>query len=209
MFHAGEPIVADLVFGPPARVRGRVVDDAGRPIAGAKVQFGYTDSTRNPDASGTWSCAAINSVEGDEARFNGVGSLPEAVRATRTDADGRYEIATLPREAKLALLITEPATLDFYNATVATAATAFPGVVAVGHDGVLDHTFQRPVGVAVRVTLSDTGRPAGGATVLAQGEQVRRAGGIATTDDDGRVVLALPPGKGCAQNGVELGLKQA
>ena len=193
-FSAGEPIVADLVFGPPARVRGRVVDDAGRPVAGAKVQFGFVDDTRIPDGSGMWYCAAIDPAGGDEPTFNGIGSLPEAVRATRTDADGRYEIDSLPREAKLTVLIAQDPSLDPYAPTVATSGAAFPGVVSLGHDGTLDHTFIRPRPVPVRVTLGDSGRPGVGVTVLAQGERPRRAGAIATTDAAGRAVLELPPG---------------
>ncbi len=35
---SGQPIVSDLVLGPPARVRGRVVDDRGHPVVGAATK---------------------------------------------------------------------------------------------------------------------------------------------------------------------------
>ncbi len=190
----GQPVVADLVFGPPARIRGRVTDDQGRPVTGARVQVGYIDSTRNPGGYGMWNCAAINPEGGDELKFNGVGSLPAEVRSTRTDADGRYELANLPREVKLLALIDHDPTVEPFEATVATSASRFDGVRSLGHDGTLDHSFVLPRPVRVRVLLADSGRPAERVTVLARGETVRRGGGIGTTGPDGQATLQLPPG---------------
>ena len=192
--YLGESVVADLVFGPPARVHGRIIDDQGRPVAGSKVQFGFIDSTRDPNASGSWMCAAIDPEGGDDRPFNGIGSLPEAVRSARTDADGRYEIKSLPREAKLIALIDQDPTLEPFTLTIATSDSAVPEVRGLGHDGVLDHTFLLPRKVTVRVSRADSGRPAAGVTVLAQGDRMRRAGAIGSTDAEGRATLALPPG---------------
>ncbi len=192
---AGQPIVADLVFGPPARVRGRIMDDAGKPMAGVLVQFGYINSTSTPDRSGSWNCTAINPGGGDELEFNGIGSLPEDVRSTRTDADGRYEINSLPREVKLLTLIDPDPAMEPYSAAIATSSGAFPGIASLGHDGTFDHVFVLPRSVRVRVTRADSGRPAPGVTVLAQGNRSQRAGAIGTTDPEGRTTLSLPPGE--------------
>ncbi len=191
---SGQPIVSDLVLGPPARVRGRVVDDRGHPVVGARIQFGYIDSTRNPDGYGNWKCSAINPDDGDDLSFNGVGSLPEDVRTARTDADGRYAIESLPREAKLLTLIDQDRTLEPFFLTIATSARAFPGVRSLGHDGVLDHMFTLPQTVPILVTFADSGRPAPGVTVLAEVQMMQRAGAIATTGPEGLARLALRPG---------------
>lgn len=192
--YAGQPITADLLFGPPARIHGRIIDDRGRPVAGAKVQVGLIDNTRNPSGSGTWSCVAINPKGGDEPSFHGVGSLPEGVRSARTDADGRYSLDGLPREAKMLALIDQDPTLEPEVLNLATSTTPFPDVRSLGHDGVLDHTFVLPRAVPVRVALADSGRVASGVLVLAQGKTTQRAGASAPTDGEGLATLALRPG---------------
>jgi RNA polymerase sigma factor (sigma-70 family) len=189
-----QAIVADLVFGPPARVRGRIIDDQGKPVAGARIQFGAIDNTRNTNAYAQHYCAGIDPKGGEDVPFNGIGSLPEEVRSARSDAEGRYEINSLPREAKLIVLIDQDPTFESYSFSVATSASGFDGVNSLGHDGVVNHTFIRPRTVRARVIFADSGRPATGVTVLAQGEKIQRAGAIATTDPEGFAALELPPG---------------
>ncbi len=192
---AGEPIISNLTFGPPARVHGRIIDDQGRPMSGAKVQFGYIDSLRNPDGSGMWNCSAINPAGGDELQFGGIVSLPESMRSTRTDADGRYSVDGLPREVKLITLIDRDPTLEPFEVMIGTSNLAFQGIRSLGHDGILNHTFVLPRKVPIRVTLADSGRPAVGVSLLAETQKLQRAGADASTDAAGLGTLLLQPGQ--------------
>jgi|GEM_PF-2379761 len=194
VFFSGQPIVADLVFGPPALVRGRIIDDQGRPVAGAKIQFGYTDDPRKPNGHGIRRCSVINPAGGDELSFNGVESLPEEARTARTDAEGRYSIKSLPREVKLLTLIDQEPTVEPRQLTIATSAVIFPGVQSLGYEGVLNHTFILPRTIPIQVTFADSNQPAPNVTVTAQGERPQRVGAIGTTDPEGRTTLAIPPG---------------
>ncbi len=106
-FYRGEPIAIDLSFGPSASVRGKVVDDRGRPLAGAKVQVGACDETRRP-GSKTWSCRRVDptdEIPAGRLEFDGIRALPEALLSTRTGRDGSYRIGGLPREAQFLALI--------------------------------------------------------------------------------------------------------
>ena len=106
-FYRGEPIAIDLAFGPPASIRGKVVNDRGRPLAGAKVQVGVCDEVRRP-GSKTWSCRRVDPTEtipAERLDFNGIHALPEALLSTRTGHDGSYRIDGLPREAQFLALI--------------------------------------------------------------------------------------------------------
>ncbi|AGA31544.1 sigma-70 family RNA polymerase sigma factor [Singulisphaera acidiphila] len=195
VIYTGEPIHADLVLGPPARIHGRIIDDQGLPVVGAKVQVGYIDDPRRPDGSGMWNCRLADPAGGDVPReFTGIDSLPESRRSAQTDADGRYVIDGLPREAQLLSLIDQDLTLEPHSPTIATSTTKLEGVRSLGYDGELNHEFIRPRTVRVRVTLADSGQPAPKVTVLAQGAKMQRAGAIGTTDAEGRMTLALPLG---------------
>jgi len=100
----------------------------------------------------------------------------------------------LPREALLIALIDHEPTFEPLSLTIATTAQAVPGVRSLGYEGVLDHAFMLPRSVPIRATFADTGRPAAGVTVLAEGERMHRAGSAGTTDADGRLALTLTPG---------------
>jgi len=55
-FYQNEPIVIDLQFDAPAKLRGVITDKQGHPLANAKVQLGHVDDQRNPSGRGTGSC---------------------------------------------------------------------------------------------------------------------------------------------------------
>jgi hypothetical protein len=103
-FYEEEPIRIDLVLGLPASLHGRLTDDHGQPLAGIPVQVGYCNDPRRPGSgSGTWNCLRIDptcgAVSTDQRQFNGIGSLPETARSTKSGPDGTYQIDGLPHEA--------------------------------------------------------------------------------------------------------------
>ena len=78
---------------------GRVIDDHRKPLAGVPVQVGYCDDPRTPGGYGMSTVFALirPGVRSRlERSFNGIGSLPEAIRSTRTGPDGSYRIEGLP-----------------------------------------------------------------------------------------------------------------
>src|SRR5579883_1561908 len=121
-FYRDEPIVIDLVFGPPASLRGKVVDDRGRPLAGAKVQAGLCDDPRRPHGGKSWSWTrldATSTTPGNRRDFHGFHAMPEELFTTRTGPDGTYQLDGLPREARLLTLIDPGPEYDASSATIA------------------------------------------------------------------------------------------
>jgi protocatechuate 3,4-dioxygenase beta subunit len=188
-YYRGEPIDVDLSFGPPASLRGKVIDDLGRPLAGVKVQVGACDGGPSGHLKMS-SCSRVQPLKDipyERRAFSGIRELPEAVRSARTGPDGFYRFDGLPREAEFLVRIDPGAAFEPYEATIAT--TAVPVVRAVtgrtissarylGHDAVLDRTFVAPREVRFTVRSAATGRPVRGATVRATTDPTRsRAGG--------------------------------
>ena len=140
VFYEGEPITADLVFGPPARLSGTIVDDTGNPVPGALVQVGYVNDVRRPEGSGMWYCAAIDPKKGEDLPYSGIAYLPESRRSAHTDANGKYVIEGLPREAKLLALFDFKPSYMAHPLTIATSMERFQGV---GRDGVGQEPVRR------------------------------------------------------------------
>jgi RNA polymerase sigma factor (sigma-70 family) len=194
VYYEGETIEASLTLGPPARLHGRVTDDQGKPLAGAKVQVGFVDDPRRPDGHGLWNCLAINPNGGDGAQFKGIPFVPEARRSARTDANGDYVIDGLPRETKLLALIDDQPSYEPLELTLATSTKRLENARSVGYDGTLNHRFVTPRTVRVHVTHGDDNSPAPRVTVIAEGAHMQRDGVTGKTDDQGNVVLRLLPG---------------
>ncbi len=101
-FYRGEPIAIDLTLGPPASLRGRAVDDLGRPLAGARVQVGVVETAAGGKQR-SWSCTRIQplaEIPYERRAFSGMYAMPAALISTRTGPDGSYRIDGLPREAE-------------------------------------------------------------------------------------------------------------
>jgi RNA polymerase sigma factor (sigma-70 family) len=199
-FYEGEPIRIDLVFGAPAVLRGRVRDDQGKPLSGVPVQVGYCDDTRRPGGHGTWQCLRVDPTDGtipyEKRAFNGIGSIPEAMRATRTGADGSFRIEGLPRETQFLTLIDPGPEYEPFGETIATTRTKVEGVRTLGDDMMLEHTFQAPVETRFRVKRAWTDQPAPGVTIRAKSDRTMlRSGGVGVTDEEGRATLRLRPGE--------------
>lgn len=96
---AGEEIERDLLVEPAARITGRVLDEKGRPVAGARVTPGG-----NPF------------LETDVAPRL-LGLLPGAM----TDAEGRYELTRMPIEANQTLSASANGYVTAYGRTTGAA----------------------------------------------------------------------------------------
>jgi RNA polymerase sigma factor (sigma-70 family) len=198
VFYSGEPVVIDLRFGPPASLRGKVIDDGGRPLAGAKVQAGLCDDPRRPHGGKSWSwtlLGATNAVPGDRRDFHGFSAMPEDLFTTRTGPDGTYGLDGLPREARLLTLIDPGPEYDPSQETVATTTKAVPNIRSLGYDAVLDHTFVAPREARFAVNYADSNQPVRGATVRIKSDRTVLRAGVAVTDTDGRTTLHLRPGE--------------
>ena len=195
-FYVDEPMDITLQFEPPAVIRGRVTDDTGQPIANASVQVGHVNDTRNPDGFGMYRCtylAAADTAERD--RFAAISALPEPLRATRTDADGFYELRHLRRDTEYTALIDAGLEYDPLGFNVVTQeGTSDRGTKYVGYEGGFDASCPAPRNVDFRIVAAESGEPLEGVTLLSHGRRVRRAGGSARSDQNGHATLRLVPG---------------
>ncbi len=198
-FYQGEAIRVDLAFDRPASLRGRIVDDLGRPLGGVAVQVGIRDEIRRRDGDKFGSCVRLDPTDAfpaERREFLYIESMPEAARSTRTRPDGTYRIDGLPREAQFLCLIDPGPDYEPFNPTIATTTRTLPDVGGLGYDPVLDHTFQAPREVRLSVRYSDTGRPSRAATIRARSERTMLgAGSVGVADDAGRIALRLRPGE--------------
>ena len=199
-FYAGEPIELELTMNTAAKLRGRVTDDLGVPIPGAKVQVGYVDNSRDPLGSGGWSCRYLEPPGGKSRRglsFDAIRWLPRELREQVTDENGYYAFDQLPREMQCNAGVTPGPEYEAKRFTIATTDRQLDSrrVERIGYDGELNHEFNAPRAVEVRVTLADSTEPAKNVTVTAHhGRQYRRVGNRGTTNADGKVKLRLPAG---------------
>jgi protocatechuate 3,4-dioxygenase beta subunit len=188
---ANQPI--DLKMPEPATVRGRVVDEAGKPVASAKVNV--TNIT----------------LLGVPQGWNSHHSFwrTKVPVSTVSDADGRFEVNDVPKEARLDLVFLH----DQFVRTVAYAATTDkpqpPAAVTYTNTSngsfltrrvpvhLHDFTVALQVGRTVtgRVVFEDTGKPAAGMMVMLQGNESGYS--RTATDAEGRFTCRqLPRGKG-------------
>ena len=162
-FYRGEPIAIDLSFGPPASVRGKVVDDRGRPLADVKVQVGVCECRppRRQDVVVPSRRSRPDPVPDERREFNGIHALPESLLSTRTGPDGSYRIDGLPREAQFLARIDPGPEYDPFEETIATTAAPIANVRSLGHDGVARWSFLAPreARCTVRHSPIRTGRP--------------------------------------------------
>ncbi len=197
VFYQGEPVVIDLRFGPPASLRGKVVDDRGRPLAGAKVQAGLCDDPRRPGGK-SWSWTrleATNAVPGNRRDFQGFYALPGDLFTTHTGPDGTYKIEGLPREARLLTVIDPGPEYDANSEDIATTTRAVPDARSLGYDAVLDHSFVAPRDLRFLIKYGDTNLPAPEVTLRVKSDrEMLRAGSVGVTDAEGRTTLHLRPG---------------
>ena len=182
-FEANDPIVLDLKFPPPARLTGRVVDDRGRPIPGARLEIRGCEPIHRELGLGT--------SEGIFTALNEIDSVPGEMKVRSTDDDGRFAFDGLPAEVLFRIDVRPK---GYPNRWICAATSNEPHPDHAGLPvliGDLTLTFATPVEVPIRVMAGDTGRPAAKVLVGVGGPD-----GIATsetTDAEGRVTLRIPP----------------
>ncbi len=175
----------DLTFPPPARLAGRIVDNQGLPIAGARLAIRGAESMQPITIDGR------DVVGVDFSALNENDTVPVEIKVRTTDVDGRFAFDGLPPEYYFRIDVRAKG----FPARWICAATSTH--VAPEHGGLpvlsddMKITLASASNVAVRVTLGDTGRPAAKVSVAVGGP-----GGVsdlATTDADGLATLRLPP----------------
>ncbi|WP_291168727.1 hypothetical protein [Gimesia sp.] len=198
-FYQNEPIVIDLQFDAPAKLRGVITDKQGHPLANAKVQLGHVDRSLTPTPNRTGFCRYLkqeNPYLKQIDSFLNFSVVPSSVRETYTDAQGRYEFTQLRRDTSYAANIDPGLEFAPWQFTLMTAdqSRTSPDTVATGYDGELNHQFTSPRDVTVHVVQSDSGRPLSNVLVTAHhiGE-VLRSGIQARTDSQGNAQLRLIP----------------
>ena len=193
----GQPVDLPMIFPKAATLAGRIVDETGKPVPGAKVQVGGADLL---DGAGN---------ETDNSLHNVWKALPGSIGFAATDDAGRFSIDRMPDRACLWLTVNRPETdntsLSFYAATIGGPDT-FHGPMPPGAwNGRMPHkvktgevtiTFPRIRRIAVSVVGDDTRRPIAEVGVFSLGDDLQM--GIGTggkSDSGGRLILGLPPGK--------------
>jgi 5-hydroxyisourate hydrolase-like protein (transthyretin family) len=191
---AAEPQRVDLVFGRPEAFTGQVVDERGRPVAGATVRLRFGDWLRRLRDSGDTSFWTLD------------GALSPSLTTATTGPDGRFRLDGVPHNflARLAVTHQNYADLDLY------AATADPPLPAdlrhfMSHPdagaqnpvwtGPIDLTLVPPRRLPIRVVSDTTGEPLKEVRVSLWSRGKVRHTSSATTDADGRGTLRMPPGE--------------
>jgi hypothetical protein len=186
VYALGEPIDLTIRFKPGSDLSGRIVDEQGRPIAGAHLKIWDGEDIKEGRAD-RWSFDAM--LDRD--------TVPASMRSCKTDAEGRFTFTGLPRETVLQIVVAAP---GYPYRWIYAATTREPqpdrGSEPV-HSGEINLVLGTPLGVPIQVVRDDTGEPAPRVLVqAAQGPEtpldITDTSGV--TDDEGRVTLPLSPG---------------
>ncbi|MGC8640094.1 MAG: MSCRAMM family protein [Isosphaeraceae bacterium] len=192
-----QPVALDLTFPKAAGLRGKVVDETGRPIEGAKLQV--------------WDCVLLDDTGHETNNRQGYDwkSLPGNLGRAVTASDGRFQIEGLADRACYGISATRPerdgTRLSFFAATIPGPDTVHEQSQPHFFNGRLRHevrtnsitiTLPKSRPIAVTVVGDDNGKPIAGAQVFSFngiGAVGFSSGG--TTDSSGNTLLRLPPGR--------------
>ncbi len=189
-------VTIDLTFPKAAVLMGRVLDEEGQPVEGAKLQVLDADLL---DSAGH----ETNNRQGYDWQ-----AVPGTVGRAVTARDGSFRLEGLADRACVWISVNRPetdnASLGFYAATIDGPGTIHEQLPPDAFNGRTRHevktnpitvTFPRIRPIAVTLVGDDTGKPIAGAHVGTLGDDL--AMGIAsygTTDAAGKILLGLPPG---------------
>ncbi len=189
---ADEPMELDLSFPSAALIKGRIVDEQGRPIEGVRLELRY--SARIHEASIAKGVVGSGDIYALTA-MNSPADVPPEVKIRLTAADGRFEFTGLPPEClfRIDLRHMDSAT------TKAWAATTKKQLLLGGKTLIWNAeaaeirlAFAPLLEAKVHVNYADTGKPAVGVSVLASGDSLHDR---KTTDENGEATLRMPVGE--------------
>jgi len=186
-------IELNLLFGPEARLRGRVVDVRGNPIAGTVLEISHCDRNWN---------------HGDFTQFRSYldfmslverAPIPPRIQTCHVDAQGRFEFAGLPADCRFLIEVQPPG-----QPPRKIWAVTHEGIKADAkgnrvYSGDFDFVFTQPRKVKLRVVYGDTGAPAarvrvgGKANFVHFSDWTDERGFVEVLLTDGRYRLSIGP----------------
>jgi beta-lactamase regulating signal transducer with metallopeptidase domain len=189
-YMADDKIELDLKFPPPATLRGRIVDDAGKPIANTTLAIrlcepvpadGYSEAQ---PFMRVWSAREFESL-------NEPAIVPPEIKVRKTDANGQFEFTGLHPDCRYSIDVRPPgfAGRSIMAATCPPADKRLNGYKVYPNELAL--TFVRPRDVPIVVLYGDTRKPAGKVFVDAFD---KNASVWKVSDAKGQATLRLPPG---------------
>jgi RNA polymerase sigma factor (sigma-70 family) len=174
----GLPAEYTLHLEPSTTAGGRVVDSAGKPIAGAKILV---------------ELAAVGQPTKGDGRFQFNPTLAWGDAAAKTDVNGRWQIDNVPnrQDVQFRLFVTHP---DYLSDEVWDETAKASGVTATGLRAATATLTLKP-GVVVTGTVTDpTGKPVVGAVVIHGRQHYAMTRSVKyVTDADGRYRLSALP----------------
>jgi hypothetical protein len=194
----GHPVAIDLTFPKAAVLKGKVIDEHGQPVDGAKLQV--LDADLLDDAG-----HETNNRQGYDWK-----ALPGTVGRAVTARDGGFRLEGLADRACYWIGVHRPetdnATSAFYAATIDGPETIHEQLPPGAFNGRTRHevktnpltiVFPKIRPIAVTVVGDDTGKAIAGARVMTLDEDSLATGIVSygTTDAAGKVLLGLPPGR--------------
>jgi hypothetical protein len=193
------PVTLDLTFPKAAVLKGKVVDENGQPVEGAKLQV--LDADLLDDAG--------HETNNHQGYYDDWKALPGTVGRAVTARDGGFRIEGLADRACFWISVNRPetdnTTLGFYAATIDGPDTIHEQLPPGAFNGRGRHevktnpitiVFPKIQPIAVTVVGEDTGKPLAGIGVYTLGDTMAErinSGGM--TDAAGKVLLGLPPGR--------------
>lgn len=189
-FLPGEKVKLDLEFQRPRPVVGRVVDDQRKPIAGLDVTMTLCDYLDKEGKEPRFDFRGLGVYSGTEVYK----IMPQELTA-KTDADGRFELKSIPPEIFGMLWFEHPdfSTKTFGTITSDRAMTDLDGISL--RKSPIELVLPHPRKIIVQVRHSDTDAPAPGVSVTANSAGGSHLSSHGESDKEGRAVLKLPPGK--------------
>jgi protocatechuate 3,4-dioxygenase beta subunit len=196
VFQANDKIELDLHFAPSTTVRGRIVDDRGKPIANTKLAI--WDCERVPSNGYRTKSDALSEPAFNVFDRNGFellnADVPPEMRIRRTDATGRFKFTGLPAGCRFRVSVNPPgfAGRMVWIATQAGLRKEYDGTPL--YDGLeeFEIRFAASSNVPIQVLYGDTGKPAVRVWVELF---AKNASAYKTTDAAGRTQLGVPAGE--------------
>lgn len=186
-----DEISLDFILRPRAKLKGRIVDEDGKPIPNAWVGIWSAKPISQGKVFKTTDGFFVSGVESTEIMY--VKSvMPDELRNAKVNEEGWFEFAHAPVNSKLWLEVAAPkfGRRKIYAVTTTWDAIGFEEP-KVYRDGMV-LKFPRPFESRVRVLLGDSGKPADGVFVSLSNTVASQ---WKLSSEDGLAKLRLPAGE--------------